>query len=340
MKNATFIFLLLICNLTFADNVRLRTNGSSINCDVISWSKDGLRIKRNEHSSQEVLPWYNIIDVESNDAGISFGPHLARGEMLWRAKSRLLRGDIALAAPLFQEVFMQLKNHDGPDAHLAAEGLLRCNLAFGKLDATVAPWLCTVKQLQNKRTSQLSTLTPIINDTTFLCEHIPPVWNHERVTRALSSLDIEGEVMMAFHQVIQNPNSTDIQELPGPAFLQQTFILMQPSHLKYENIKKEANALQGLLSWQKAWFIYAEAIALQKGDAKQKQQALLLFAEFISVYGKEQPWLAGESLFLMSEAFANAGDFKLSENIHREFTRTVPYHPLLQQLNRNSKRKE
>jgi hypothetical protein len=42
----------------------------------------------------------------------------------------------------------------------------------------------------------------------------------------------------------------------------------------------------------------------------------------------------------MSEAFANAGDFKLSENIHREFTRTVPYHPLLQQLNRNSKRKE
>ncbi len=314
-------FLLFFCiSAAKADVVLLRDSTSAINCDVISWSKEGLRISRSEQAAQEVISWHSIRDVEGESVGVGLIAHLQRGEMLWRAKTRLLRGDIALAAPLFREMYLQLKNADGEDAYLASEGLLRCNLAIGNLEDSVGPWLSVVDHLQANQKSQLQELSPIVDTTTFLCPHLPPVWNGFVVHKKLKSLTVKSEVARAYYEVLTSPIKKTAQPLSGPAFLQDVLFIMDSGD--YTSTLE----IEKLQEWQQVWFLYAQAIQLLTLD--KQDEALLKFAEIAALHGKTQPWLAGASMFALSNTFTKAGKDKISKNIMNEFSRVLQNHPL------------
>jgi len=319
LKRVFFLSLFLLVSGTTADVVLFR-DSSSLNCEIVSWSKEGLRILRSEELGQEVLPWHRIRTVEGEVVGVGLVSHLKRGEMLWRAKARLLRGDIALATPLFRETYLELKNADGDDAYLAAEGLLRCNLAVGNVDDSVAPWLSVVEHMQHKRETQLKELASIIDEDTFLCPHLPPVWDEFLVAKKLASLKVESDVARALYRIVTGTIVNEKQDYIGPAFLQSIFLLMN----SLENISQQEP--QELQQWQQVWLLYAQAIQLQK-QGKQ-DEALLKFAEVAAMHATTQPWLAGASMLALSHSFSKDGNDKVSKNIMNEFSRVFPNHPL------------
>jgi hypothetical protein len=214
---------------------------------------------------------------------------------------------------------MQLKNSEGLDAYLAAEGLLRCNLANGNLNESIAPWLVVVDHVQSGNTSQLEALASIIDPTTLLCPHLPPVWNASLVGRSAKNLELRSAIALSFYAIILSPNITTIQTQDGPSFLQHTLLLKEAKQVVTLEIKK-------LQPWQQCWVLFAEASGLQKKG--HENEAMLKFAEVIATYETTQPWLAGASISALLESFDRAGDTKIVNNIQNEFSRVLPNHPL------------
>lgn len=108
---------------------------------------------------------------------------------LWRARSRVERGDTALAEPLLEELFFGGRSDAGArtsmrpyldgnseTALVVAEGLLRCRLARGDQAGALLPAL-TVTRLrqQGVSTDSYSTLEPVWDAATLLCPQLPPV---------------------------------------------------------------------------------------------------------------------------------------------------------------------
>src|SRR5262249_21729976 len=87
-----------------------------------------------------VISWDRVASVQG-DLGDAAGPFLATGEKLWRARTRLERGDVVGAEPLVEELFAQFAGQRGATAAVAAGGLLRCRLATGAQTGAVVPWL-------------------------------------------------------------------------------------------------------------------------------------------------------------------------------------------------------
>jgi len=109
------------------------------NDTIKEFSLQGVRIDRSGIGEQ-VISWDRVKRVGGEWAA-KFEPFAPLADKAWRARTRLERGDHALAEPLFEELAVELKGQSGPTSSLVAEGLLRCRLARGAQSAAVLPWL-------------------------------------------------------------------------------------------------------------------------------------------------------------------------------------------------------
>lgn len=334
MKIASSILLtLMMASAAWCDSILLRETTNPLECSIVSWSKEGLRVQLKEQGTQQVVAWHTISSIESDQVGTGFDAHLARGQMLWRAKIRLQRGDVRLAMPLFEETFMQLKNAKGDDAFLAAEGMLRCTIAHGNIQASVAPWLAAVRHLDHGRSSLFPDFSPIIDPKTFLCPHVPPVWDTHLVERSISTLKLDNKLMNEFVDVILGEAGQNQTLHNGPDFLRNILLLTESDHTQIEDQIETMSRETALQRWQLAWIKYTAAKSLMKQGKESETLALLKLAEVASTYGKEQPWIAGASMVLMVEILQSSGKLKASKNIRNEFIRVFPSHPLIRQIN-------
>lgn len=329
MNYVTLILILLIPTTFLSlDIVHLR-DSSAITCSVVSWSKDGLRITKGAEEKQIILPWHTVRLIESEEVGASFDAYLARGELLWRAKSRLLRGDIKLASPLFEEACIQLKHAEGADAFLAAEGLLRCQVAFGNVDQSLLPWLLTVKHYENNESSPFPTLAPILDKETLLCPYLPPVWTTQFIKNTLSTFRGNQPKLNEITAVLLKGSTAKEQSFQGAQFLQTIYILMDPEHSKYRETLKEFDESKVLATWKVAWTTYATAVGLLKQEEEQ-DAAMLKFAQVASAYGTKNPWIAGAAMAKLADQLDEQGLTKASANVRAEMKRVFPNHPLLE----------
>ena len=90
------------------------------------------------------VAWDRIRALRGDDAAI-WAESVARGRAAWRARTRLERGDAALAEPVFERL-AEGGNVIGGEAYgetsaLIDEGLLRCRLRRGAVGLAVEPWL-------------------------------------------------------------------------------------------------------------------------------------------------------------------------------------------------------
>ena len=316
------------------DIVHLR-DLSTITCSIVSWSIDGLRITKGSEEEQIVLPWHTVRLIESDDVGASFEAHLSRGELLWRAKSRLLRGDINLASPLFEEACIQLKNTDGADAFLAAEGLLRCQVALGNVNQSLLPWLLTLKHYENNESSPFPTLAPILDKETLLCPYLPPVWSTLFIKNTLSTFSGSQPKLNEITAVLLKGSTAKAQSFHGAHFLQTMYILMDPVHPKYRETRKELDESKELVTWKLAWGTYSTAIGLLKQEQEQ-DAAMLKLADVASTYGKLNPWIAGAAMATLADQLDEQGLTKASANVRAEMKRVFPNHPQFRQSTRRT----
>ncbi|MGD1916848.1 MAG: hypothetical protein ACFCBV_11765 [Phycisphaerales bacterium] len=107
----------------------------------------------------------------------------------WRARTRMERGDLILAAPLLQAVFEAAQAEGrqlrGPTGLVVAEGLLRCRLARGAGAAAIEPrlaWLdaAIVRQprttFANRAWATDVGLPAAIDPSSELSPQLPPIW--------------------------------------------------------------------------------------------------------------------------------------------------------------------
>ncbi len=129
-----------------------------------------------------VVPWDRIRGIEGIEDPVLESQWATRwrgvSEDLWRARSRLQRGDRALAEPLFARHF-ELVTSDPEGSELAlvvAEGLLRSRLRSGEVEALVPAALETVRlRRAGFETDRYRALPAVIDERLWLVPRLAPV---------------------------------------------------------------------------------------------------------------------------------------------------------------------
>ena len=306
------------------DSIKLRDGKAAIiQCSISSGSVGGLRfIPKNESGSTETIPWSQIQSLQSSKPRPTLQKFLEQGELLWRAQIRLKRGDVILAQPLFERVFSSLKSTKSFDARLAAEGLLRCNLANGNVRYAVEPWLVTAKLAEAGIQTAFPELSPVIDDTTFLCPNLPPVWisdhSHLKTIRAFTTIE---ESQTSRNALALIAAATDEKnDLLQNHFLHQLFFDTE--------LLKSSDTLS---NWQEIWVQYFQAIKLL-GTAKsgKRDRALLNLAIVAANAIETQPWLACAAMLRLSDELQIDGNHQSALRIKDDAIRLFPSHPLHQ----------
>ncbi|MFZ9880436.1 MAG: hypothetical protein ACO3QC_03435 [Phycisphaerales bacterium] len=122
-------------------------------------------------AAERVVPWDMVRAVDgsvASAAGADLPTMLEVATELWRARTRVERGDMELARPLFRAQWPRFARAEGPTAALVAEGALRCAVAAGELDAALEPWLECLRHRAAGEATRFPTLDPALDPETGL----------------------------------------------------------------------------------------------------------------------------------------------------------------------------
>lgn len=122
---------------------------------VASVNELGVTIRQEQDSAPPVLTiisWDHVRAVAGEHA--QEAASLAdTADRIWRARTRIERGDWRLGEPLFERLFAEYGTLNGPTSAVIAEGLLRCRLRRGAQAAAVGPWISLVRILRDHAAS-------------------------------------------------------------------------------------------------------------------------------------------------------------------------------------------
>ncbi|MBT4523403.1 MAG: hypothetical protein HOI88_02580 [Phycisphaerae bacterium] len=308
---AYFILLALTTSGVFGANVTLRSSSTPITGEILSGGKEGLRIQLDsEANTTTLVPWSSIRAIETAKPRPSLDALLENGKLIWRAKQRLIRGDVKLAEPIFESLFDTYKDAAGKDAQLICEGYLRCTLARGDLSRAFEPWIIVAQHRANSKQSSFSSLEPVVEKTSLLCKHLPPV---PLVKQQFANLLLaSGDYKLPF--------DADFVTL-----------LIAVSNGELSAISTLNSIYKTLPMWKQIWANYflGEGYLAVKNNAKARTKGLLYMAKVASLQKHQQPWLSGAALLRLSEEFAIDGDDETAEKMMLELHRNFPLHPLL-----------
>jgi hypothetical protein len=104
---------------------------------------------------------------------------------LWRARTRMERGDLALAEEALAEVLDPTAEPQGPTGMVTAELVLRARLTRGWTGGAIWPWLRWVHARRQRLevpgqpqwVGQATPATPVIDAESGLCPSLPPVFS-------------------------------------------------------------------------------------------------------------------------------------------------------------------
>lgn len=158
-----------------ADTVARRGGAPPLQGEVTGLDDEGVRL-RTPLGAEQVVPWDRVREVQTQRSWPHLAARLERAEHLWRARSRVERGDTTMAEPLLERLFEETRGRTGETALVVAEGLLRCRLARGEHVGAVIPAL-EVARLRRAGVGTMSyaNLAPVLDEATQLCPVLPPV---------------------------------------------------------------------------------------------------------------------------------------------------------------------
>jgi len=157
--------------------VELRGDLPSITGRIVSVGDEGIEIVDRDQA-RFIISLDLVRDLRGEGADDpDFRSRRALAESIWRARTRLVRGDHALAEPLFEQSFQRMQHATHETALIVAEGLLRCRLSRGDHVRAVAPMLEVIRLKRNGVvTGAYDELPPVIDEDLWLCPELPPIW--------------------------------------------------------------------------------------------------------------------------------------------------------------------
>lgn len=286
-------------------------------------------------------------------------------EDAWRARSRLDRGDYALATPLFESLFAAQRGENGPTALVIAEGLLRCRLHDADLIGAIEPWLEAVRlhdagfthpadqtpsRAPNGVRPALPSFRPV-DEELALAPGLPPMFLDLPDVRAFAASPAPAspsdtiEALRAlylraarFEAGVAAPEPEippDTAQRSGVRFV--TLIVNARAgdavQRKAARSALEAGLDQDAGTWREAWRRAAIGRSLLlEPDAADRQRGVIQLLHLPARFGGSQPYLAGVALAEASRELAREGDRAGAAALREELLRRDPRHPAVRWL--------
>lgn len=197
MRGASFLAFAACAATTCARaQVELRSH-QELEAPVIETSLAGVRIgPESTGGDQRLVGWDRVRRVEGTMSDKA-QPFLGMADKLWRARTRVERGDMGGAEPLLDDLAQVYGGEQGPSASVVAECLIRCRLSRGAQGSATSAWLWWTSLQERHAASKApekaawvggaTDLPAIIDPGTGLSPSLPPVWTPGGATNAAAS---------------------------------------------------------------------------------------------------------------------------------------------------------
>lgn len=165
--------------------VGMRSSAQPLSAEVVSVGSEGVTVAQGD--GQSVISWDRVRAVQSASHSVAAASFAERAERLWRARTRVERGDFASAEPLLDALAAGgADGLAGPSAAVVHESLLRCRLHRGSVTGAVWAWMDWRRA--RAATGAARTIggsldaTPIIDVGTGLVPTLPPMFVNDPAT--------------------------------------------------------------------------------------------------------------------------------------------------------------
>lgn len=319
-----------------AETVHRRGGNDSITADRITMRSDGVHAVR-ASGAEYVVPWDMVKSIEQIDdptvqeAWLRYQP---MAEELWRARSRLQRGDARLAEPLFERHFEQAAL-DGGDSELAlivAEGLLRSRLSRGAIESALPAALETIRLRRAGVSTDRYQMLPVVVDERFwLVPALPPVITDRAKVAALGEmlapwLESEDSYVRALasgYAALDGASGsvTEGGSGPGLALIGAALDATSPE----ADLRAEAReTLQATVEaedapdWIDAWRRWYSARSMLMEQDPDIDIALIELLHIPAIHGGRSPALAARAVALAAETLEREKRFSEAALLRRE----------------------
>jgi hypothetical protein len=327
--------------------VARRGTGAAVEGRVIAIDEGGVQVQA-ESGATIAIPWDSVRRVTMDQPDLRLRKFLPMAEDLWRARSRVQRGDMALAEPLLARLFEQYRGQTHETALIVAEGLLRALLFRGGNEAAIIPAL-EVGRLRRAgiTTDRYGNLEPVLDEESFLCPQLAPAWSRSRfleaVERDLADYDARGDEVVAeiaalYARAVRqelgtmsaSPDEGETSSVGGIPLVRLFVALGSSDPQEREEAR---NALDRMLpefqGWREGWIRFAlgRSLLMESGVGRQ-QRGMVELLHVPARFHKTLPYLSGLALAAVEDAASQQGDGELSAVMHAELARLYPNHPV------------
>jgi hypothetical protein len=354
--------LIVVCLLTLllpatavqADRVVRRGTDGEVIGRLVQIDDNGVTLRRS--SGAEVFtPWDRVRTFDTaNDSTPLIREYRRRAVDLWRARSRLERGDAALAEPLFEQLFEQYRGRTHETALVVSEGLLRCRLMRGAHALAVIPALESARLRRAGIATRSYSLMPVvIDDELHLCPNLPPIWaptrSLDQLVIDLTHYDPSGDdviaalrdayLLAAARQAGQPdppPSRTRAPQHPGLEWLAlfNTALFGDLSERNDVIGRLQAMPIEDD-AWREAWRLAVIGLARvsSPGEGRQRRGMVDLLT-IAARFADTQPYLAGMSLAVVAQGLESLGDPDAAQRLRAELHAQYTGHPVRRALTR------
>lgn len=351
--------LVLILGTGIGGQVVLRAHEALPAPKVISVSAAGVAMGAGERP-EFILGWDRVLSVSGPMAGEA-APFEATGEALWRARTRLERGDAAAAEPIFERLLPELTGVGGPMPEVAAEGLLRCRLRRGAQVAAIEPWLAWLdargaavvdgaRPFDEEWAAQAG-LDSIMDPATGLIPALPPIWLDWPAVRVYAvsvapGAGTEGSAggkAAALARLYRHSARFEAgagEPVPAVAAAGDpgVALVLDIVQARAGGESDRASARDRLAkrlagerdSWVEAWCRAGIGRSLiLESDPETRRLGIVQLVHLPARFSRTHPYLAGLCLTEASAALADLGDRVGAASLRRELLDNYPEHPVL-----------
>lgn len=308
----------------------------------------------NGMGASHLVAWDRVRDVRMQTPDPKLDERLATADDIWRARSRLERGDTALAEPLFERLFNQYRGRTNETSLIIAEGLLRCRLDRLANDLAVIPALEVIRLRRAEVETDRYDMMPAMYDTAYeLCPLVPGAWMDSsrlaRLERDLQQYDAIGDAVVSayvslylhavrlMHNVDREPGRIADEIRParqhrGVQFVRDLMTLIDPAADGTGRRRAAESRLHRQIGqnqpWAEAWLRYFEGLALLRAEGTgRNQRGMASLAHLPARFARSQTYLAGLAMHHMIMQLESNGHAEKAASLREEMSRRFPRHP-------------
>lgn len=337
-----------------AQEVVVRRGMPAVVEPVLGVGIDGVLVGQSRDAESRRVPWDMVAAVHgrfASDAAV----HARAADASWRARTRLARGDLAGAEPLFESLEERYAGRRGAMAQLVAGGLLLCRVARGANTLAVEPLLSYLEACEGDPTPRLivrggdatdpTDLTPV-DEVTRLNPSLPPIWlatpavqttlrreARERTGRAAvvgalyrASMQAEaGEIVLP----VEPANADDAVRLLWEIVAARAGDAPTRAQAR-ERLRSRLAAEPTPAPWLAAWCRCALGRSLlREGDDESRMMAVAELLAIPATLEHAAPYVTGVAMAEASLALAQSGDLRGAHAVRNRLADRFPGHPAL-----------